>query len=75
MSRYNFSYFAQEDNGPEYPSSTGVSRDLTFDEAARWDSVLNEFLSFLSSIYGYDISKHVEVQTFDQRIAAFKEED
>lgn len=75
MSRYNFSYFSQEDNGEEFPTSTGVTRDVAFHSGTPWDVVLNEFLSFLSSVYGYDISKHVDVQTFSQRMAAFNNED
>lgn len=75
MARYNFSYYSESDCGSEFPISTGATRDVLFHDESPWDVVLNEFLSFLSSVYGYDISKHVDVQTFEQRIAAFNNED
>ena len=77
MSRYNFSYYSAEDNGSEFPISTGITRDVVFHDSSPWDVVLTEFISFLSSIYGYDISKSVDVQTLEQRMAAFRnnEED
>lgn len=75
-STYIFQYHSRPEDTceGEYPAAKSVNNSIEFDEAATWDSVLREFLDFLSSIYGYDISKHVDVQTFDQRIAAFRED-
>lgn len=75
MSKYTFAYYSSEDCGPEYPNEKGVTTNISFDESTTWDVVHREFLDFLSSVYGYDISKHVDVKTFEQRIAAFNNED
>lgn len=76
-STYTFQYFSRPDydSEGEFPSAKSVNNTLEFNEGATWDSVLREFLDFLSSIYGYDISKHVDVQTFEQRMSAFNNED
>lgn len=79
MSNYTFSYFSgnQDDCEGEFPRAKSINTNVEFDDASAWDAVLREFLDFLSSIYGYDISKSVDVKTFEQRMAFFanNEED
>ena len=38
------------------------SRTLTYEAGARWDDLLVDFVSFLSGIYGYDISKKIQIE-------------
>lgn len=76
MPNYTFQYFTRDVDtcGGEFPIAKSINTTCEFEDASPWDVVLNEFLNFLSSVYGYDISKHVDVQTFQQRMAAFSED-
>lgn len=75
MGQYSFTYYGASDDGSEFPTAKRVSTSLTFHDETTWDVVHREFVDFLSSIYGYDISKSIDVETFEQRIAAFNNED
>lgn len=75
MGQYSFAYYGASDDGSEFPTSKGVTTNLTFHDATPWDVIHREFVDFLSSIYGYDISKSIDVQTFEQRMAAYNNED
>jgi hypothetical protein len=71
--RFNY-YTEQDDYTAEYPTRKILEQTVNFDDAATWDLPLNEFIGFLSSCYGYDISKHVKVSSFEERLASIKEE-
>ena len=38
-----------------------------YDDATPWDTVLVDFLRFLSSIYGYDIRDKVSFETLEEK--------
>mgnify|MGYP003353081267 CR=1 FL=1 len=38
-----------------------------------WDTILTDFLSFLSGIYGYDIKSKVEFETLEDKVNRLNE--
>lgn len=70
MGQYSFAYFSASDDGSDFPVSKGITTNLTFHDHTTWDVVHKEFVDFLSSIYGYDISKSIDIDTIEQRINA-----
>lgn len=58
---YSFSYSSSEypNTGGSYPVRTSASKDVTISDQSAWPVVLREFATFLSGIYGYDITQKV----------------
>ena len=56
-SEYSFNY--TEENGTVNRS---ISTSIDGDMSETWDTVLDEFLRFLGSVYGYDITEKVIIQ-------------
>lgn len=64
--RYHFSYdSADNEDLPQFPAHTGMSKSVQIDQDAPWPQVLREFTTFLSAIYGYDVTEKTFVQTVD----------
>lgn len=60
-STYLFTY--QDDYDEEVDGVFGQKRienRVTLDDCAQWSAVLKHFVTFLSSVYGYDVSKQVK---------------
>lgn len=62
------------DNTDHFPIEKTLEADLVFDDAVTWDKVMDQFLQFLGSCYGYDITNQVRYEDFDEKIARLKEE-
>lgn len=56
-SAYSFNY--TEEGGAVNRS---ISSSIDGDMSETWDTVLDEFLRFLGSVYGYDITEKVLIQ-------------
>jgi hypothetical protein len=59
---YSFAYYTKgnTDIASDFAIDDNAIRNLTYDSAITWDAVLRDFISFLSSIYGYDIGEQVD---------------
>ncbi len=70
-STYNF-HFRSADNEdlPQYPVNSTLTKQIEIDQDAAWPLVLREFTHFLSAIYGYDVSERVFVKgvTYDGEV-------
>lgn len=68
--RFEFTYnnYDPEAEG-EFPNETTITKSVSFDDAAPWVHVLDQFVTFLGSCYGYDISDQVEYKSFGERFA------
>lgn len=44
------------------------SFDRNYEYGTSWDVVLQDFLQYLSGIYGYDISQKVSYETLEERV-------
>ena len=74
---YSFAYFikGREDLADHFAIEDNVVRNLAYDSAITWDVVVSDFLNFLSGIYGYDISKQVQFESFDEKVDRIREEN
>jgi len=69
-----------DDNGTVRFGFTHISEDgdWNFDKyyeyGIPWDMVLNDFISFLSGIYGYDIRNKVKFETTEEKIERLSKE-
>lgn len=73
MARYTFiceEYDSESDL--QFPVEKDIKVTLSFSDQATWDAVLDQFISFLSSVYGYDIHKSVKYATLDEKIKKLK---
>lgn len=61
---YNFEYqSAYEDFAPDqFPVSTRCEKQVIVGQDVAWPIVAREFASFLSSVYGYNISEKLYVK-------------
>lgn len=48
---------------PGYPTTREFQHKITIDSAEPWEVPLKSFVSMLSSIYGYDISENITIET------------
>jgi hypothetical protein len=44
-----------------YPKATEESKSVRYDSAPQWMYVLDEFLDFLGSVYGFNIKNQVRI--------------
>lgn len=67
---YAFHYRSLDNNdiSDDYAINDVANRELTYDSTITWCVVLRDFITFLSSVYGYDISKSVEYETVAQKL-------
>lgn len=54
---FSFSFVNPEDD-------RRITVDRSFEYDVTWPSVLQEFVDFLSGVYGYDISRKIKVQQY-----------
>lgn len=71
--------FIHRDTYPEadgdFPNITTNTKSIAFNEAATtWCVVLDEFLSFLSSVYGYDIRDKVKYKSLFDKMETLSED-
>jgi hypothetical protein len=64
---FEFIYKAQNYNDSELKSNV-THKKLVFSDAASWDEVLEQFISFLGNCYGYDIKEEIEYTTAEDRV-------
>ena len=53
--RYSFSYMSDD-------GERDITHTFRCDNAETWPTVLQEFLSFLNGVYGYDVSSKVRIE-------------
>lgn len=76
MARYTFTCSQYDDeSSAQFPVQKDVNISLTFQDEATWDAVLDEFISFLGGIYGYDIHKSVKYLKLEEKIKAMHLDD
>ena len=51
----------------EHDEDGNWSFSKTYDDATPWDTVLTDFLQFLSGVYGYDIRDKVSFETLEEK--------
>lgn len=52
----------------EFPHRTQMQVTHDFDVDCTWDTVLRQFIQFLSGVYGYDISESVSYETLEEKL-------
>jgi hypothetical protein len=66
MSRYSFQYSRHDPDNAPHPEFTESQKTVEFsDDVDPWTPVLYEFCTFLSGIYGYNITEKVFVEQFN----------
>ncbi len=48
-----------------YPISSRTEKRVTFDDSVAWPNVLKQFVTFLSSVYGYEMMTDITVKGTD----------
>lgn len=75
--RFNFTYEqydTPERQQSEFPHRSMVTAAHDFDVDCTWDVILDQFIHFLSSIYGYDISQSVSYEKLEDRIQRLRDQ-
>jgi hypothetical protein len=54
---------------------TTATKNVVYTDCTPWTTVLEDFLTFLGSCYGYDIRNQVEFSSIYERAAKFNTED
>ena len=54
---------------------TSATKDVTYTDCTPWTTVLEDFITFLGSCYGYDIRDQVEFTSVYSRAAKFDTQD
>lgn len=57
-----------------FPRGTSHTKVVTYDGSIQWPQVLDEFLDFLSGIYGNDIKSNVRVKDSREILATYQAE-
>ena len=78
--KYEFKYVRDDsdwvtDGDYDGASFTTASKESVYTDCTPWTTVLEDFITFLGSCYGYDISNQVEFKNIYERAAAFNTED
>lgn len=65
-SKYSFSYVDpyNHNNSPDFPLSKEVFTSVLIHDDASITTPIREFVQFLSSIYGWDVSKKVAIKDY-----------
>jgi hypothetical protein len=70
--------FEQRPDSPEdtefnleynFPTYKDVNTQVNFGDDIAWTDVMDEFVSFLGSVYGYDIHEDVKYKDFDTKFS------
>lgn len=70
MNQYSFQYSTRDDCGSDFPVAKTITQNVEFHDEVLWTVVLDDFLSFLSSVYGYDIRDQVEYLSYEEKLQA-----
>ena len=55
---------------------TSAHKEVVYTDCTPWTTVLDDFVTFLGSCYGYDISKQVEYKNiYERATTSFTEDD
>ena len=63
--RFSCEEYDDEDVGNPYPASKDTSMKVVFDDSVAWPNVLKQFVTFLSSVYGYGMITDIIVKGTD----------
>lgn len=74
MNQYSFQYAIRDDVGQDFPVAKTSSVNLEFHDSVLWTTVLDEFINFLSSVYGYNIRDQVEYLSYQEKLQKLKAE-
>lgn len=70
MKQFQFTCVEHNETLPlteEFPQAKTSNITVQFGDSVVWTSVVDEFLNFLSSIYGYDIREQVEYLSYAEK--------
>jgi hypothetical protein len=78
--KYGFSYNRDDSDWVNNTDNDGAmfttaTKSITYTDCTPWTTVLEDFITFLGSCYGYDIRDQVEFQSVYERAAKFNTED
>jgi hypothetical protein len=78
--KYEFRYTRDDSDwvrGGDYDgaSFTTASKESVYTDCTPWTTVLEDFLTFLGSNYGYDVRDQVEFNSVYSRAVKFEAED
>jgi hypothetical protein len=80
--KYGFSYNRDDSDWVNNTDNDGAmfttaTKSITYTDCTPWTTVLEDFITFLGSCYGYDIRDQVEFQSVYSRVVnnVFKDED
>ena len=77
---YGFTYSRDDSDwidGLDHDGSTFTSanKTITYTDCTPWTTVLEDFVTFLGSCYGYDIRDQVQFNSVYERAAKFEDEE
>ena len=77
---YGFTYSRDDSdwvdgNNTDGSMYTSATKDVTYTDCTPWTTVLEDFITFLGSCYGYDIRDQVEFNSIYSRVAKFEDEE
>lgn len=82
MSKFSYGFTYNRDDsdwidGNNHDGSmyTSATKDVTYTDCTPWTTVLEDFITFLGSNYGYDIRDQVEFNSIYSRAAKFDTQD
>ena len=82
MSKFSYGFTYNRDdsdwvdgNNTDGSTYTSATKDVTYTDCTPWTTVLEDFITFLGSCYGYDISDQVEFNSIYSRAVKFEAED
>ena len=52
----------------DFPVQSNIKSEFEFDDDCSWMTVMEQFVSFLGSVYGYDIHDDVQYKDFDTKL-------
>lgn len=58
----------------EYPHRSMIQASHDFDADCTWDAIVEQFLNFLSGIYGYNINDQVQYETLEDKIQRLRDQ-
>lgn len=73
MHEYVFHHVNKTDAGSEHPVVKATQTSIQFHDDTVWTTVLDNFLDFLSNVYGYDIRSQVEYLSYEEKMAKLRE--
>lgn len=71
--RFNFTYFEDCEASAGFPDTKHIDYTVTYDDATTWCVVLEEFIGFLGSVYGYEVRDSIEFKSLKEKIEMLKE--